>query len=269
MATLLLLSCTDNSENQQQPTAAETTVAAIQIPEGFRRVKVGSDSFGAWLRRLPLKPVGTPVRLFNGSLKSNQQAHYAVIHLDVGSEDLQQCADAVMRLRAEYLYNRGRYSDIHFNFTSGHRVDFARWVRGERPMVQGKKVHWQRNSTADSSYASLRSYLTLIFRYAGSASLSRELRPVADISSLQIGDVWIKGGYPGHAVIVMDVATHPRTGEKLFLLAQSYMPAQDIHILLNPSNPTLSPWYSAANNSGFLTTPEWTFATNQLMRFVD
>lgn len=266
MAALLLLSCADNVEQQQQ-SMVETTVAAIPTPTGFQRVKAGSDSFGAWLRRLPLKPVGTPVRLFNGSLKSNQNAHYAVVHLDVGSEDLQQCADAVMRLRAEYLYNSRRYSDIHFNFTSGHRVDFARWVRGERPIIQGKKVNWQRGSTPDSSYASLRKYLTLVFRYAGSASLSQELRPVVNLSDIRIGDVWIKGGYPGHAVLVMDMATHPQTGEKLFLLAQSYMPAQDIHILQNPSNPAISPWYSAANNSGIVRTPEWIFATNQLMRF--
>jgi hypothetical protein len=34
-----------------------------------------------------------------------------------------------------------------------------------------------------------------------------------------------------------------------FLLAQkSYMPAQDIHILVNPSNDKLGPWYSRAKN---------------------
>ena len=45
---------------------------------------------------------------------------------------------------------------------------------------------------------------------------------------MQIGDVLIQGGSPGHAVIVVDMAENPATGEKLYLLAQSYMPAQDI-----------------------------------------
>lgn len=35
--------------------------------------------------------------LYNGSQKPNQSVHYAVFDIDVGKEDLQQCADAVMR----------------------------------------------------------------------------------------------------------------------------------------------------------------------------
>ena len=82
----------------------------------------------------------------------------------------------------------------------------------------------------------------MVFMYAGTASLSKELRTVP-YTSLQAGDVFIKGGSPGHAVIVVDVAIHPKTKKKVFLLAQSYMPAQQIHILVNPANRNLSPWY--------------------------
>ena len=53
---------------------------------------------------------------------------------------------------------------------------------------------------------------------------------------MQIGDVFIKGGFPGHAVVVLDMAENDRTGQRVFLLAQSYMPAQDIHIMKNPTN---------------------------------
>ena len=56
----------------------------------------------------------------------------------------------------------------------------------------------------------------MVFMYAGTASLSREL-PTVLYTSLQPGDVFIKGGSPGHAVIVMDVAIHPNTGKKVFL----------------------------------------------------
>ncbi|WP_373285429.1 DUF4846 domain-containing protein [Puia dinghuensis] len=51
---------------------------------------------------------------------------------------------------------------------------------------------------------------------------------------------------------------------RIYLLAQSYMPAQTIHIVINPLNPTLSPWYDADPTRGLIETPEWTFTISQL-----
>ena len=103
-----------------------------------------------------------------------------------------------------------------------------------------------------------------IFNYAGTYSLEKELQQIP-INDVQIGDVFIQGGFPGHAVVVVDMAEN-ETGEKRFMLAQSYMPAQDIHILKNPTNRKLSPWYST-NFEGNLYTPEWTFEASDLRRF--
>ncbi|MFM7767840.1 MAG: DUF4846 domain-containing protein, partial [Bacteroidota bacterium] len=108
-------------------------------------------------------------------------------------------------------------------------------------------------------------YMEMVFSYAGTASLEKELKPV-DLADMQIGDLFIKGGFPGHAVVVVDMAVHESTGEKLFLLAQSYMPAQETHVLKNPNDAGLSPWY-ALDFDGELTTPEWTFGRQQLKRF--
>ncbi|MBN2610182.1 MAG: hypothetical protein JXB00_01355, partial [Bacteroidales bacterium] len=55
---------------------------------------------------------------------------------------------------------------------------------------------------------------------------------------------------------------------KVFLLAQSYMPAQDIQILKNPNDKSISPWYSL-DFEGDLITPEWTFKKTDLKRFKD
>jgi hypothetical protein len=76
--------------------------------------------------------------------------------------------------------------------------------------------------------------------YAGSAFLERGLVPVDDPANPEGGDTFIEGSFPGHAVLVIDVAENA-AGERAFLLPQSYMPAQDIHILR--SFEAISPWY--------------------------
>ena len=96
----------------------------------------------------------------------------------------------------------------------------------------------------------------------GTLSLEKELKPTS-WKNLKPGDVLIKGGSPGHAVLVMDVARHPGTGEQLFLLAQSYMPAQDVHILQNLRDKSISPWFKEPLQNTIFT-PEWTFYANQL-----
>lgn len=244
----------------------QTIAERIAVPAGFKRVEVKKGSFGDWLRHLPLKPGHPEVHLYNGKLKGNQNVHYAVVNIDVGSTDLQQCADAVMRMRAEYLYSIGDFTNLHFNFTSGHTVGFKKWSEGYRTVIKGNNVSWVKSAAAADNYTVFKSYCSTVFNYAGTASLSKELKPVADLKDLQIGDVFIVGGFPGHAVLVVDVCENAVTGEKLFMIQQSYMPAQEIHILKNYGNAGISPWYSV-NFSGDLETPEWTFKRNQLMRF--
>ena len=102
--------------------------------------------------------------------------------------------------------------------------------------------------------------------YSGSASLSKELKPVRDPLTVRIGDMFIRGGFPGHAVLVADVAEN-HSHDRVFLLIQSYMPAQEIHVLRNPSSLLkLSPWYRA-KAKGSLITPEWVFQYTDLKRF--
>jgi len=112
----------------------------IHLPEGYQRIKVKNHSFGAWIRQLPLKSASMPVYLYNGELKGNQSAHHRVLDIDIGQRDLQQCADAVMRLKAEYHYSQKEFDKIHFNYTSGDRVSFDDWRKGRKPQVKGNKV---------------------------------------------------------------------------------------------------------------------------------
>ena len=221
----------------------EALSARIAPPPGAARVALAKGSFGAFLRELPLLPAGSAVHLFDGRLKARQDVHAAVVDLDVGSRDLQQCADAVMRLRAEYLYAIGR--PVRFHPEPGKATEY-RWGGGDRDRF--------------------RKYLTRVFADAGSASLAAELAPVG-AGRVEPGDVLIQGGYPGHAVLVLDVAVG-EGGRRYLLLGQSYMPAQQFHVLKNLADPAASPWFDAAALEGGLATPEWMpFRAKDVRRF--
>jgi len=245
---------------------AQCIRSRIAPPRGYQRVPTKPGGFAHWLRHLPLKPGRAAVLLHDGRPKGNQRAHVAVVDFDVGTKDLQQCADTIMRLRAEYLYTHGRREEIRFRFTSGDLAAYSRWANGYRPVVRGSSVRWARSGTRGDTYANFRAYLESVFMYAGTLSLSREMKAVRSARDVRIGDVFLRGGSPGHAVLVVDLAEQPATGRRAMLLAQGFMPAQDMHVLTNPSGGPLAPWYDVAFGSE-LRTPEYTFRAGELVRF--
>jgi len=235
------------------------------VPNGYQRVKTSKGSFASYLRSLKLKPVGTKVKNYDGSIKSNP-VHEAVVDLPIGHRDLHQCADAVMRLKAEYLWRKGAYNKIHFNFTNGFQVDYTKWMKGNRMVVSGNKTYWKKKAQPSNTYKDFWKYMELIFAYAGTSSLSKEMKSI-NMSDMQIGDVLIQGGFPGHAIIVLDMAVNS-SGEKLYMLGQSYMPAQEFQVLKNFNTKSISPWYKLDGNDNIYT-PEWNFTSSDLKRFND
>lgn len=242
---------------------AQRTVSSIPVPDGFERVH--PQGFGQYLQSFPLKPEGTPVRYFDGSIKPWQDGAFAVLDIDVGDKDLQQCADAVIRLRAEYLWKERLYQRIHFNFTNAFCADYDKWAQGYRIKIQGNKASWYNAAEEDYQYKTFRKYLDMVFSYAGTASLSKELISV-QMADLTIGDIFIVGGHPGHAMIVVDMATDS-AGRKAILVAQSYMPAQSIHIVTNIVDRAHSPWYILDDDTTLFVFPEWCFDSTQIKRF--
>ncbi len=233
-------------------------------PKEFKRVDTKSNSFENYLQNFKLKPNNAKVHLYNGELKNRQDVHAAILDITVGKRDLQQCADATMRLRAEFLYQQKRYNEIHFNFTNGFNVAYSKWRKGFRLNINGNKVNWYKTNKESTSYKSFSKYMQYIFMYAGTLSLEKELKN-ASINNMKIGDVFIQGGSPGHAIIVVDMAKNLKN-ETIFMLAQSYMPAQEIHILRNFNNTKISPWYKTENLKD-LKTPEWNFKIEDLKEF--
>ncbi len=244
------------------PTATTVETRFLPLP-GCRRMTVAPNSFAHYLRNLKLKAHGSVVHYFNGQEKPGK-VYDAVVDIDIGDKDLQQCADAIIRLRAEYFYAQHQLDSISFALTNGFVVDFSRWAKGYRVRIKGNKAEWVHSAKESTSYAIFREYLEFVFRYAGTLSLAKSMHSKS-IENIDIGDVFVKGGSPGHAVIVVDMCTDAG-GQKYFLLAQSYMPAQDIQILKNPSQPGISPWYSIPPLN-HISTPEWVFSLDQLKRW--
>lgn len=234
-------------------------------PNGFKRINEDSTSYGFYLRNLPLKKKGTLVKYYNGKIKNKPNVYSAVIDLPIGNKNLHQCADAVIRLRAEYLYQQKEFDKIHFNSTNGFKAHYSEWRKGKRIVVNGNTVSWKQRENTSNTKADFWKYLETIFTYAGTASLEKELTPIT-IENIKIGDIFIKGGYPGHAIIVVDVAINKATNKKAFILAQSYMPAQEMQVLTNPNNIKISPWFFTSNKKNLIT-PEWIFKITDLKRF--
>jgi hypothetical protein len=227
-------------------------------PPGFTRVATDVGSFGRYLQSLSLLPPGSPVRAFHGGAVAAPWAE-AVVDLDVGSRDLQQCADTAIRLYAEYQRARGATQTLSFHATSGDPLPWSRYRAGERAVATGRRLSWQRVGAVvgvvgvvgdddDIDEAVWRSWLDAVFTYAGSMSLVMDTIAVG--GAVRPGDLLVVGGSPGHVLVVLDVATASggtADGHERWLLGQGFMPAQSFHVL---------GWY-APDDAGAITVPSW------------
>lgn len=242
--------------------SGDTLETRILVPEGYVRTPAKEGSFTEFLREYPLKEHGSPILLYNGQEKHGH-AHQAVFMLPIEAEDLQQCADSVMRIYAEYLYWSGQQDKISFHFTNGFLAEYSKWRGGSRIVVKGKKVSWVQSAAYDDSYKCFQRYLRTVFVYAGTLSMETESREIS-LSELEVGDVFLKGGSPGHVVMVVDICENEE-GKKAFLLGQGHMPAQEFHVLKNPLHMN-NPWYYEEEVTYPFETPEYVFPEGTLRR---
>ncbi|MFM9842583.1 MAG: DUF4846 domain-containing protein [Dongiaceae bacterium] len=239
--------------------------SALAPPAGFERVPAAADSFAGWLRRLPLAPAGTPVLLHDGRPLLDQSIIAAVVDIDTGMSDLQQCADAVMRLRAEFLYSRGLLGAIGFDLVNSERYPFSAYSRGATPRQAGAEITLASEKPRGAGHNDLRRYLDLLFGFASTRSLARELQPVPSLREAEIGDVFIRAGEPGHALIIADMAVSA-SGRRLVLLVQGSMPARGIYVLNNTRAPELGAWFEIADGQPLITLG-YEFRPDELRRF--
>lgn len=256
-----------NQENSVPINKDKNTIKErFSPPKDYEWVDEKSDSFGYFIENFKLKPYGSQILKYDGSPIATQHLHEAIFDIDTGNKDLQQCADAVIRLRAEYLYKMKRFDEIKFHFTSGDLLSWNDYKNGTRGIVNGNSVSFRKMSAFDDSYQGFRNYLDLIFNYAGTISLNKETKPVTQNSDLKTGDILITPGSPGHIVFIAGVAKN-KEGKKVFLLGEGFTPAQSIHLLSNPFNKNISPWYDLDINEQETKTARYIFKPTNFRSF--
>lgn len=145
-----------------------------------------------------------------------------------------------MRLRTEYLFSQKKYSQIEFHFNSGIYYSWADYLKGMRPRFKGRNQNLSHiASSSEISHSSLRKWLDIVYAYANTVSLCKELKTT---DRLETGTVIIFPGNPGHCCMIIDEAV-TNIPDTVYKIAEGYMPSQSIYILSNPYEPEWNPWY--------------------------
>ena len=242
------------AENLKYPAPVDSLEIRFPTPPGYVRIAVESGSFAEWLRGLPLAAPGTPVLNHNGDVVYPGDDPYvaAVVAIDVGAGDLQQSADAVIRLHSEWLWASDQPGAISYKSTTKLDMPFSRWAKGQRLLAAGPNMGWVvKGRPKEATYNDFRQYIDAVMLWSNNVSLAMRASRVPDPAKLAPGDFFLQPRGKGHAVLVLDVARKP-TGERVALLGQALQsPAQSMHVMrlghatawfsMRPPNPVLTP----------------------------
>jgi len=242
-----------------------TIKSRVNVPDGYKRVTYPEGSFETYLRNYKLKKFGSKIINYDDTKYYWQQGHIGILEVSVPSNGLQQCADALIRIRSEYLWNNNRKDEIGFNFTSGDYCSWLNYADGYRPKIIDNKVSFSKTASVNHSKDNFYKYLNLIYIYSGTLSLYNELPKVNFAKDLKIGDMLIKGGTPGHIVMITDEVVN-ENGEKLFLLFQGNTPAQSVHLVKNLEDSSITPWYQLEKDA-VIPVSNYTFNSSKFVRF--
>ncbi|GAL68073.1 DUF4846 domain-containing protein [Jejuia pallidilutea] len=237
----------------------------VNAPKGYKRVPCTAGSFQAYLRNYKLKPFGTKIINYDDTEYFWQRGHIGVLDIPVPKNGLQQCADALIRIRSEYLWDNNRKGEIGFNFTSGHYFSWEKYAEGYRPNIKGNSVSFHKTAYKNHSKDNFYKYLNIIYMYSGTLSLYNELPKINNSKDLKIGDMLIKGGSPGHIVMICDEAINA-SGDKIYLLFQGNTPAQSVHLVKNLEDTTQSPWYHLEKDA-VIPVSNYTFYNSKFVSF--
>tara|TARA_R100000935_G_scaffold27670_2_gene47869 strand:+ start:419 stop:1132 length:714 start_codon:yes stop_codon:yes gene_type:complete len=216
----------------------QTIESYFKTPEDYKRTI--QSNYHNWIisRKINTKD---KVKYYDGeSIKGLNVYYKAKFVYDIGKKDLHHCADAVMYNDARYFFDTKQYKKISYTFSHNAKV----YSYTKQFKVFNEKT--------------FKKYITMVWGYAGTWSLKQYDTVEINIRQMQVGDMFLIGGFPGHAMSVIDMIENDK-GSKKFMLAQSFMPAQEQHILLNPN--TNNVWFNSVSEI------PWNFSNKDLRRF--
>ncbi len=195
------------------------TVGDISLPSGFQRIDTKEGSFSRYLRNLNLKEDG---KVYSYRKKDLSHWYDSLGVIDkplLFSDDLEQCADFSMRLWADYHKDSGKLKDLYLFHYDGRKNKFTE--------SQKTYVQFLRTAFASSNSHSLKQ---------GGKKITKE--------NLTSGDLFVQNenGGIGHVSIILDESTNGK--ERLYLIAFSFMPAQEMHIEKAPSDRGKNGWFT-------------------------
>ena len=262
---LIFLSLSVNADSYRLiKNEGDTLKERINPPVDFERTAVEKDSFAEYLRNYPLKSAESPVLLYDGQKKLNQDAHTAVFVLPLQNNEFQNASGSIIRLYAEFMRKARLDQKISFHFTNGSVSKWTDWLekstvkRETRLDFAGNLKKWTKYEKSANEQELFDSYLKNVLANTDILSVQTyESEPVS-FENLKIGDVLWDLGKPAHLCLVVDLCKNPETGEKALLLAQGNSPAQEFHVIKNPRHES-NPWYYESDFILPLRTPEHLF----------
>ena len=199
---------------------------------GFTQFAAEPESWCEWLRLLPLAAPGTPVKNYRGEIvvPGDDEHLAAVVAIDIGNRDIQQSADVILRLFAEWRWFVGDLLMLYLSDTK-LELPLEKWRAGERLVFAGKQQKWVAQEPPQSKldHAAFRAYLDSVFSSSDFRALIAESVAITP-ESLAPGAFFLHEGHPSEVVVVLDVATS-RSGERAMILMRARNPAESIHVL--------------------------------------
>ena len=226
--------------------------SAIEPPNGFSRIPADSNSFAAWLRRMPLLPSGSPVLDYRGQIwKFDADSTVAaVLAMNIRGRKLDQCMDILVRMHIEYLLETGKQESIHLPLPDGTFISWQKWAKGWRPVFRGANFQLIKSAQPDASKLNFQKYLNTIFEYSGTQTFYHYY-PDVSVEKLKIGDFITKKGRKGHAIMIVDLVEN-KEGEIMALIGQGDTPACQFYLLQNGDG---SPWFKVDKTKSVIPLP--------------